>query len=182
PLPTPEAPGPLALDRAGARLLRAHEIADLRFRSREPIGYDLGVAPRALRRGQPLVGLLPPALGLGALRENVALRALRRDQLLVEPRGHRGELRGGIALGALPRIDDAREARQHEQTARRDHRARTEGPRRGERGRVVRRNEDRDAVRDTPATLWRGRVEGRARRHRRPPAEGRPSHLEATQR
>src|SRR5439155_819020 len=123
---TREELGTLALDRAGARLLCAHEIADVRFRGRELIGCDLGVAPRALGGGKPLVGLFAPALGVGALRENVALRALRRDELLVQPRSHRGELRGGVALGALPRVDDAREARQHEQTARRDHLARTE--------------------------------------------------------
>ena len=171
---TREELGTLALDRAGARLLCAHEIADVRFRGRELIGCDLGVAPRALGGGKPLVGLFAPALGVGALRENVALRALRRDELLVQPRSHRGELRGGVALGALPRVDDAREARQHEQTARRDHRARTEGPRRGERGRVVRRDEDRDAVRDTPAALRRGRVEGRAGCDRDRAAESRP--------
>src|SRR5439155_350457 len=90
---TREELGTLALDRAGARLLCAHEIADVRFRGRELIGCDLGVAPRALGGGKPLVGLFAPALGVGALRENIALRALRRDELLVQPRSHRGELR-----------------------------------------------------------------------------------------
>jgi len=159
---TREELGTFTFDRGCARLLRANEIAHVRFESREPIGGHLVVASRTLRRGQPLIGLLATSLGLGTLRENVPLRALGGDELLVQSRSHRRELRGGVALGALPRVDDASEAGQHEQTARRDHRAGAERRRRSERGGVIRRDEDGDPVRDAPAPLRRGGIPGRA--------------------
>ena len=90
------------------------------------------------------------------------MRALSGHELLVESRGHTRELCGGVAFGALRRVDDPGEARQDEKTARRDHRtgAQCRGGRKS--CRVVRRHEDRDSFRDAPAAFRRGRIAGRA--------------------
>ena len=146
------------LDRRRARLLRADGIAHVSLAGREPVGRDLGIAARALRGAEPFVGLLAAPLGIRALREDVPLRALRRHELLVEACGHPGQLCRGVALRALPRVDDSRESGQHEQAARRDHRTGAQGRCRGEGGRVVRRDEYRDPVGDAPATLRRLRI------------------------
>ena len=116
---TGEELGTLALDRGSAGLACADEIADVRFGGREPVRGDLGIASRTLCRGKPHVGLSAPALSVRPLGENVALRAFGGDELLVQSRRHRRELRGGVAFGALPWVHDARETRQHEQTTRR---------------------------------------------------------------
>jgi len=95
---------------------------------------------------------------IGALRENTALRALRGEELLVKTCRHPRELRGRVAFGAAPRVDDSCEARQHEQAARGDDGARSECRRGRERGRVIGRDEDGDPFGDTPAALRRLRV------------------------
>ena len=105
-----------------------------------------------------LIGRFTTPLGVHPLREDIALRALGGDELLVQPRRDQGKLRGRVTLGSLPRVDDARETRQHEQTARRDHRTGTQRRRRRERCGVVRRDEDRDRLSDTPATLRYGSI------------------------
>src|SRR5207237_8822766 len=115
---TSEELGALALDRRGARLACADEIADVRFGGREPVRGDLGVTARTLCAGKTRVGLFASALGIGTLREAVALRAFGGDELLMQSRRHRREVRRGVALGALPRVHDAREPRQHEETDR----------------------------------------------------------------
>ena len=154
-LPARQELGAFTFDGSGARFLCANGITDVRLGRREAVRGDLSLTTCALGCREPAVRFLAAALGVSPLREDIALRALGSNELFVQPRGHRRELHSCVALGALPRVDDAGETREHEQPARRDHRAGAKGRRRGERGRIVRRDEHPDTFGEPPAALRR---------------------------
>ena len=150
--------GALALDRGGVHFTRAHEITNVRLHGREIVSNALGIAARTLRRREALFGIFTAALGVGAFRKDLALRFFSGEELFVKTSGHRPKLRRRIAVGTGTRLDKTRKAGEDQESARRDDRAGSQYGRRHEGRGVVRREEDRDAIRDSPATLRHGGV------------------------
>ena len=153
PLAPVEELGALALDRGGVRFTGARQIAHVRLGCGEIVGDTLGVAAPALRGSEALFGIFAATLGIGTLREDLALCFFGGEELFVKTSGHRSQLRRRIAVGTCARLDQTRKTGEDQESARRDYRAGAERGSRGERRCVVRREEDGDAFRDAPATL-----------------------------
>jgi len=100
--------GALALDRGRVRFTGAHEIAHIRLGGGETVSDTLGIAARTLRRGEALFGIFSATLGIGTLREDLALRFFSGEELLVKAGCHCTELSRRVAVGPSARLDQPR--------------------------------------------------------------------------